>query len=198
MCVTHEVHKVLRISIRVYNVVEKFPLFINARRYSLKLCFFYKLLNGLAFMPNSLVDYRRNLPYSTRSHSYSLQVPFACTTSYYKSFFCEAPRLWNELPIEVVSSTSFTSLESMYVSLPWIIPTPPCYVSLAFLCVCLFVCLSVCLFLGTWSVLACFATNVSYVLYMKYYGEKLFIHKIIISGEVSCLLWSYTSGHGRV
>ena len=48
---------------------------------------------------------------TTRSHSYTLQVPFAHTTSYYKSFFCEAPRLWNELPIEVVSSTSFTSFK---------------------------------------------------------------------------------------
>ena len=81
---------------------------LKARRYSLKLCFLYKLLNGLAFMPNSLVDYRRNLPYSTSSHSYPLQVPFACTTSYYKYFFCEAPQLWNKLPIEDLSSTSFT------------------------------------------------------------------------------------------
>ena len=84
---------------------------LKARRYFLKLCFLYKLLNGLAFMPNSLVDYRHNLPYSTRSHSYTLQVPFARTTSYYKSFLCEAPQLWNELPIEVVSSTSFTSFK---------------------------------------------------------------------------------------
>ena len=84
---------------------------LKARRYSLNLCFLYNLLNGLAFMPNSLVDYRRNLPYSTRSHSYTLQVPFARTTSYFNSFFCEAPWLWNGLPIEVVSSTSFTSFK---------------------------------------------------------------------------------------
>ena len=72
---------------------------------------------------------RCNPLYSTRSHSYILQVSFARTTS---SFYCEAPQLWNELLIEVVSSTSFTPLikESMYVSLRWIIHTPPCYVSL--------------------------------------------------------------------
>ena len=63
-------------------------------------------MHGLAFMPNSLVDFRRNLPYSARSHSYTLQVSFARNTSYFNSFFCEAPQLRNELPIEVVSSTS--------------------------------------------------------------------------------------------
>ena len=64
---------------------------LKARRYFLKLCFLHTLLNGLAFMPNSLVDYRRNLPYSTRSHSYTLQVPFARTTSYFNSSFVKPP-----------------------------------------------------------------------------------------------------------
>ena len=41
----------------------------------------HKFLNGLAFMPNSLVDYRRNLPYSIRPHSkFHLLVPQAIST----------------------------------------------------------------------------------------------------------------------
>ena len=82
---------------------------MKARRYSLKLCFLYKLLNGLAFMPNSLVDYRRSLPYlqGLTVTPFHLLVAQAITNP----SFVKPPRLWNELPIEVVSSTSFTSFK---------------------------------------------------------------------------------------
>jgi len=80
----------------------------EARCHSLKLCFSYRILNVLAFLPNSPVDYRSNLLYSTRSRGYTFQVPFTCTTSYYvPSLFWQTPCLWTELPIEVVPSTLF-------------------------------------------------------------------------------------------
>ena len=80
----------------------------EARCHSLKLCFLYRILNVLAFLPNSPVDYRPNLLDSTRSRGYTFQVPFTCTTSYYvPSLFWQTLCLWNELPIEVVPSTQF-------------------------------------------------------------------------------------------
>ena len=45
---------------------------------------------------------------ATRSHSLTLNVPFARTEYLYNSFFCQAPRLWNDLPFEVVSSAVMT------------------------------------------------------------------------------------------
>ena len=108
-------------------------------------------------MPNSLVDYRRSLPYSTRSHSCTLQVPFACTTSCFNFFFCEALQLWTSYRLRsshlrllppLRDNVCFFTLNNTYSS---------CYVSFVFC------------FLSTWSVaISTPATHVSYVLYMNF------------------------------
>jgi len=43
----------------------------------------YKILSGVAFMPNSPADHQPNFPYSTRSHGFTFQVPFAHATSFF-------------------------------------------------------------------------------------------------------------------
>jgi hypothetical protein len=72
---------------------------LQERRHFLKLSFLFKLVNNLIDFPNSPIMLKPNLC-ATRSHSLTLNVPFA-RTEY--AFFCQAPRLWNDLPFEVVS-----------------------------------------------------------------------------------------------
>ena len=84
---------------------------LEARRTNLKHCFLYKVLNGMDFFPNSSIIPRPNTSNDTRSHTLTLQVPFARTVSFYNSFCCQAPRLWNELPFEVLSSPSIASFK---------------------------------------------------------------------------------------
>ena len=86
---------------------------LQARRQFLKLTFLFKLVNNLVDFPNSPITFRPNLC-ATRSHSLTLNVPFARTEYLYNSFFCQAPRLWNGLPSEVVSATSTTSFKRAY------------------------------------------------------------------------------------
>ena len=76
-----------------------------------KHCFLYKILNGQAFFRNSSIIPRPNTSHDTRSDTLTLQVPFVCTVSFYNSFCCHAPRLWNELPFEVLPSPSIASFK---------------------------------------------------------------------------------------
>ena len=54
-----------------------------------------------------------DITYSIRPSSYSLQIPFARATRFYNSFACNAYRIWNTLPVEVVSSSSFYLLRRL-------------------------------------------------------------------------------------
>ena len=87
---------------------------LKERRDYLKLCFLYKVFNNLIFFPESPLELRP--PSATRSHDLTLDVPFAHTGAFYNSFFCQTPRLWNELPQEVVTSTSIASFKRTYLS----------------------------------------------------------------------------------
>ena len=64
---------------------------LETRQTIIKYCFLYKVLNGLAFFPNASIIPRINTSHDTRSHTLTLQVSFACTVSFYKSFCCQAP-----------------------------------------------------------------------------------------------------------
>ena len=88
---------------------------LQARRHFLKLSFLFKLVNNLVDFPNSPVTLRPNLC-ATRLHSLTINVPFARTEYLivYNSFFCQAPRMWNNLPFEVVSSNSTTAFKRAY------------------------------------------------------------------------------------
>jgi len=55
---------------------------MEIRQTILKHCFLYKVLTGLAFFPNSYIFPRPNTSHDTRSHTLTLQVPFACTVIY--------------------------------------------------------------------------------------------------------------------
>ena len=52
---------------------------LETRRTILKYCFLYKVLNGLTFLPNPSIIPRPNTSHDTRSHTLTLQVPFAHT-----------------------------------------------------------------------------------------------------------------------
>ena len=84
---------------------------LETRRTVLKHCFLYKVLNGLTLLPNPPIIPRPNTSHDTRSHTLTLQVPFAHSVSFYNSFCCQAPRLWNELPSEIVRSSSIASFK---------------------------------------------------------------------------------------
>ena len=58
---------------------------LEARHQALKLCYLYKLIHDLVFLPNCPLNYRQNLM-STRSSTYTIQVPFAHSNRYYFSF----------------------------------------------------------------------------------------------------------------
>ena len=56
---------------------------LETRRTVLKHCFLYKVLNGLTFLPNPPIIPRPNTLHDTRSHTLTLQVPFAHSVSFY-------------------------------------------------------------------------------------------------------------------
>ena len=58
----------------------------ESRRKYLKLCYLYKLINNLAFFPNSPVTLC-SVAYATRSHALTLCVPLTRTDSFFYSFF---------------------------------------------------------------------------------------------------------------
>ena len=74
---------------------------LNLTTLKTKHCLLYKVLNGRTFLPNPPIIPRPNTSHDTRSHTLTLQVPFAHSVSFYNSFCCQAPRLWNELPFEI-------------------------------------------------------------------------------------------------
>ena len=84
---------------------------LSCRQRLLKLCFLYRLIHGLIFFPTS-DNYFMLRPTSgpaTRSNSPTLCIPFART-----SFFCNASRLWNDLPAEIVSLPSLASFKHAF------------------------------------------------------------------------------------
>jgi len=89
---------------------------LQVRRMLLKLCLLYKIVHGNTFMPNCPVKFRHN-QYSTRSGSNNIKVPFARTAGFYNTFFCYSTRLWNTLPVEVVSCSSLSSFKKACNSL---------------------------------------------------------------------------------
>ena len=89
---------------------------LQVRRMLQKLCLLDKIIHGNVFVPNCPVKFRHN-QYSTRSGSYNIQVPFARTAGFYNSFFCHSTRLWNTLPVEVVSCSSLSSFKKACNSL---------------------------------------------------------------------------------
>jgi len=81
---------------------------LEKRRQILKLCYIFKILNNIYTFPEPqpLQLQSNGGDHRTRSHNRKLVVPFARTNSYQFSFFCHTPRLWNELPSEIVQSTN--------------------------------------------------------------------------------------------
>ena len=133
---------------------------METRQTILKHCFLYKVLNGLAFFPNSSIIPRPNTSHDTRSHTLTLQVPFVCTVIFSNSFCCQAPRLWNELPSEVLSFPSIASFKRAcynYVSYP-----SPHYV---------FVCVLLPLYIGVCFVLAHQLSMRPCTMYIKPYRQ---------------------------
>ncbi|XP_072182325.1 uncharacterized protein [Diadema setosum] len=79
---------------------------LQERRAQLKMMVMYRILNRLTDIPHTNL-----LPVTTsnRGHSQQLQVPFARTLLYQKSFFPDSIRLWNSLPEALIKCTSTDS-----------------------------------------------------------------------------------------
>lgn len=91
---------------------------LSKRRAFLKLCHLYKLVHGQSASYNLPINFSNNSLYPTRfNHSLTLEVPFSHSNSYFYSFFCDAVRVWNTLPYNIVSSSfhSFKQNLSMYL-----------------------------------------------------------------------------------
>ena len=109
----------LRMSTRNYNLrydelldICKIPSLENRRHY-LSLCRFYCIINGLIYFPSHLLPH----PCTSRStHSVLLNVPYARTNSQQHSFIHQSISLWNCLPAESVTATSFSLFK--YYTLP--------------------------------------------------------------------------------
>ena len=86
---------------------------LKKRRSVFKLCHLFKLVHGLSNFPNSPIHFAVPSCYTTRSkHNLLLNVPFSSSNSYYYSFFCAVPRVWNTMPYSVLSSLSLKLFKS--------------------------------------------------------------------------------------
>ena len=100
-------------------------------------------------------------------------------------FFCEAPRLWNELPTEIVSSTSFASFKCSCMFL-----YHEQYIHFIFMFLFLFfvVVVVVVVVVGTWYVLACllsmYPMSCSYI---NYYRKNMHALQKQIAVLANCL-----------
>ena len=74
------------------------------KRFILKLSYLYNILNGRYSLPEPSSVETRTTSHFTRSHRHTLIVPRAHTNSYFYSFFCDTPHMWNTLPSYVVES----------------------------------------------------------------------------------------------
>ena len=84
---------------------------LESRRTYLRLSYLFNLLKGNYLVPSPSPLEIRNFEHYSRSHELTLRVPFARATSYFYSFFCDAPRLWNDLPEDVVSVDNLESFK---------------------------------------------------------------------------------------
>ena len=89
---------------------------LQKRRSLFKQCHLFKLVHGLSNFPNSPITLAAPPHYNIRSnHNLFLNIPFASSNTYYYSFFCDAPRVWNTLPYSVLSSPSLKTNVSKYL-----------------------------------------------------------------------------------
>ena len=83
---------------------------LQSRRLQLKLCYLYKILNGKAYFINSPLTLFSST-YNIRSHNLTLNVSFTWSASSFNLFFCQTVRMWNQLPLDIVSNQTFLSFK---------------------------------------------------------------------------------------
>ncbi len=86
--------------------ISQLPSLAN-RRTHFKLCTLFKIVNGLLDFPPNVI-----IPTACRSRNnspQSLLCPYAHTTAFQRSFVPSSINLWNNLPIEALSSTTLNS-----------------------------------------------------------------------------------------
>ena len=83
---------------------------LSFRRKVTKMCFLYKILNGLTTPPFPLVV--NNHCYNTRSHNLSLCTSYAHNNPYLYSYLNSSIRLWNALPVHIVHAPSLNSFKT--------------------------------------------------------------------------------------
>ena len=78
---------------------------LQERRAQLKVAMMFRIMNSLVDIPRTYTVLAPS-PYLHRGHALKLVVPHARTSCYQTSFFPDATRLWNSLPLDAVNCTS--------------------------------------------------------------------------------------------
>ena len=88
---------------------------LSFRRKIIKICFLYKMLNGLSAPPFPLTTI--NHSYNTCSHDLSLCTSYAHNNPFLHSFLNSTIRLWNNLPSDIVTAGVFSQEQFSATSL---------------------------------------------------------------------------------
>ena len=83
---------------------------LELRRHFLSLCQIYKIVHNLACI--SFFKYFAFKTVNTRSHKLSLLCKSSKLNSFRYSFFINAPFIWNKLPFEIVSLSSYSNFKN--------------------------------------------------------------------------------------
>jgi hypothetical protein len=91
---------------------------LQERRTHTRLWLLYRILYKLSYFPEETFKLRNNnLMLSNRySHQLELQVPFACTNSYFYSFVSHTSSLWNSLPKDIINLSTYLSTNYVHNS----------------------------------------------------------------------------------
>ena len=81
---------------------------LEQRRLHLKLGLMFKIIHRLCYFP-SFPEIRDNLPNLRATHSLQLVPPFARTNTYKNLFFPQTISVWNSLPNDYVTSSTYSS-----------------------------------------------------------------------------------------
>ena len=73
----------------------------------------YKIINNIVLLPSTQVTRMEPSCYDLRNFNNQRINPLFCRTDTYKySFYPQSIKLWNNLPLQIADSSSFTSFQN--------------------------------------------------------------------------------------
>ena len=82
---------------------------LEKRRSDSRLCTFYRILHD-SNIPIKVPQYFMSTQYPTRNdHPFHFILPYTSTTYYKQSFFPRTIKQWNNLPLNIINSTSLST-----------------------------------------------------------------------------------------